>query len=95
MSRPKNQISNLLEQYSLDGSRVEAVLKKGWEIRVGYGCKTQGRIVRFYVGKTSKRGIVVMVMRRDSQGGIPLPIRAIESVKSMGRHYRDKRWGTS
>lgn len=71
--------------YYNSGERVEIVWKKGFEDYTGYGCKTDGRKARFYVGKsTGWKPIYLQILRRNSFGGGGILRCAVESIRGLG-----------
>lgn len=70
--------------------RVEVEWKEGYEDFTGYGCRTNGKKARFYVGKsTGWKPIYIMVFRRNSFGGGAILSEAVKSIKGLGT-YRYK-----
>jgi len=67
------------------GERVEVVYKKGYENFIGYGCRTNGLVQRFYVGRsTGIKPIYLAIQNRKSSGGAGLMSAGIVSIKGLG-----------
>ena len=72
------------EQYYNSGERVEVVWKEGYEMNIAYS-RDNGRVSRFYVGRsTGWRPIYLMILRRDSIGGMAILSDAVEHVRGLG-----------
>lgn len=86
--RPEIDESDLdprFHQFYKTGERVEATLKDGHAMLVGYGRRTDGRVLRFYVGRsTGSKPIYLMILKRNSYGGMAIPSESIESVRGLG-----------
>jgi hypothetical protein len=62
-----------LEQWRNDHKRIEAVNAPGYEDYTGYGNKTDGKINRFYLGKsTGWVPIYLEILKSNSSGGSAL-----------------------
>lgn len=84
-----SDLDSRFEKYYNSGERVEVVWKDGYEDFTGYGCRTNGKKARFYVGKsTGWRPIFIQLYRSDSIGGIAILSCAIESVRGLGIYRR-------
>jgi hypothetical protein len=71
--------------YFKSGERVEVVLEEGYGLNMGHGCRTGGRVVRFYVGKsTGWKPIYIMLLRRDSSGGMQILSEAVQHIRGLG-----------
>lgn len=71
--------------YYESGERVEVVWKEGYEDYTGYGIKHEGRVGRFYVGRSSGwRPVYLSILRRDSIGGAAILSSAVESIRGLG-----------
>ena len=67
------------------GERVEVKWKDGFEDFTGFGCRTEGKNARFYVGKsTGWKPIYLQILQKNSTGGAALLSCAVESVKGLG-----------
>lgn len=77
--------------FFLRGERVEVILKEGYELNMGHGCRTEGRAIRFYVGvSTGWRPIFLMVLNRNSNGGMGIMSESVEHVHGLRIYkYRD------
>jgi len=87
--RPENRdfsdLDKRYEKYYESGERVEVELEDGWEMLVGYGCLTDGKKLRFYVGRsTGIQPVYLMILNRNSIGGIPVPTGGVKSIKGLG-----------
>lgn len=72
-------------RYYESGERVEVTLKEGHGIYMGYGNRTDGRKIRFYVGKSGGwKPIYLMILTRRSYGGMAILSEAIESIRGLG-----------
>lgn len=72
------------EQYYKSGERVEVIWKEGYEMNMGYS-RDNGRVSRFYVGRsTGWRPIYLMILRRDSIGGMAILSDSVEHVRGLG-----------
>ena len=94
-TRPKFHDSGRLMDYSgLDErftpyyesrERVEVEWEDGWGYFVGYGLRTNGEKLRFYVGRsTGWRPTYIMLLRRDSISGMAVGFDGIKSIKGLG-----------
>lgn len=71
--------------YFESGERVEVVWKEGFEDWTGYGCRTEGKKARFYVGRsTGWKPIYLMIQRKDSTGGPAIFSEGVESIRGLG-----------
>lgn len=71
-------------KYYESKERVEVTWKPGFEDFTGYGCRTDGKKARFYVGKsTGWVPIYLQILRRDSFGGSALLSSAVKSVRGL------------
>ena len=71
--------------YLDSGERVEVTWKPGYEDYSGYGCRTDGRKARFYVGKsTGWKPILLQIQTRRSSGGEAILSSAVESIRGLG-----------
>lgn len=83
--------SNLYERftpYYETKERIEIEFENGWGMAFGQlGCKTDGKRVRCYVGKsTGWKPIYLMILNRNSSGGIGLPNDGIKSIRGLGEY---------
>ena len=75
--------------YYESGERVEVTWKEGYGDYSGYGCKTEGRKARFYVGKsTGWKPVYLMILKRISMGGAAILSCTVESVRGLGVYKR-------
>ncbi len=73
--------------YFNSGERIEVVWEPGHELMMGHGCKTEGRVARFYVGKSSGwKPIYIMLLRRDSSGGMQILSDAVRHIRGLGMY---------
>jgi len=72
------------------GERVEVVWKEGWEDLSGrIGKRTQGRISRFYVGRsTGWKPIYLMILNKNSTCGMAISSEGVESIRGTGIYRR-------
>ncbi len=71
--------------------RVEVTWEPGFEDYTGYGCRTEGRKARFYVGRsTGWRPVYLMIYRRDSIEGPAILSCAVKSTKGLGIYRYQK-----
>jgi len=69
--------------------RVEVVWKDGYEDYTGYGCRTDGKKARFYVGKsTGWKPVYLQILQKNSTGGAAILSSAVESVRGLGIYRR-------
>jgi len=84
---PDRDLSSLDERftpYYNSNERVEVVWKEGYEDYTGFGLKTEGRVGRFYVGRsTGCRPIYIMLLKRNSSGGAGILSSAVESIRGL------------
>jgi len=70
--------------YYESGERVEVVWKEGFEDLSGYGCRTDGKKARFYVGKsTGWKPIYLQILSTRSFGGQAILSCAVESIRGL------------
>ena len=80
-----SDLDERFEKFYDSGERVEVVWKDGYEDLTGYGCRTDGKKARFYVGKsTGWKPIFLQILRRDSSGGSAILSCAVESIRGLG-----------
>ena len=73
-----------IEKFKQSGERVEIHWKKGWKDWSGYGQKTDGRIARGYIGRsTGWIPIYLLLLTSKSSGGEGLCHTGIESIKGL------------
>ena len=95
MKRKENHVTGRPMDYSdiderfikyLDSKeRIEVTWKDGFEDYSGYGCRTDGKKARFYVGiSTGWKPILLQIYRRDSIGGQSILSCAVESIRGLG-----------
>ena len=76
-----------IEKFKQAGERVEIHWKKGWEDYSGYGCRTEGKIARGYIGRsTGWIPIYLLILTSKSSGGASLCHAGIESIKGLGTY---------
>ena len=76
--------------YHYSGERVEVTWKEGFGDYTGYGCRTEGKKARFYVGKsTGWKPIYLMILKKNSTGGGAILSCAVESIRGLGI-YRNR-----
>ena len=81
MEKDFSDLDKRFTKYYKSGERVEVVWKKGFEDYSGYGCRTEGKRARFYVGKsTGIKPVYLQIYRTDSIGGQQILSSAVESV---------------
>jgi len=74
-----------IEKFNQSGERVEICWKKGWEDWAGYGQRTNGRVARGYIGKsTGWIPIYLLLLKSNSYGGRSLCHTGIKSIKGLG-----------
>lgn len=79
-----SEIDTRFEPYYDNGQRVEVEWKAEYEDFTGYGCRTEGRRARFYVGKsTGWRPVFIMLQNINSRGGVEIPSNAVESIRGL------------
>ena len=85
MDKDFSELDKRFTPYYESKERVEVTWKEGFEDFSGYGCQTEGRKARFYVGKsTGWKPCYLQIYRRDSIGGIPILSSAVESIRGTG-----------
>jgi len=78
-----------LTPYYNSGERVEVTWKPGLEDFTGYGCRTNGRKARFYVGRsTGWKPVYLQLLQRNSTGGAAILPHAAESIRGLGTFRR-------
>lgn len=92
MEKDFSDIDERFISYYMRGERVEAILKEGYELFMGYGCRTGGRVIRFYVGlSTGWRPVFLQILNRNSMGGMAISSEAIEDIRGLGIIHRGHR----
>jgi hypothetical protein len=72
-------------RYYLSGERVEVEWKDGFEDYSGYGCLTNGKKARFYVGKsTGWKPVYLQILRKNYIGGQAILSSAVKSIRGIG-----------
>lgn len=76
--------------YYESGEQVEVAYADGHEIAMGHtGCRTGGKRVRFYVGRsTGWKPIYLMILTTRSLGGMQIFSSGIESIRGTGKYRR-------
>ena len=83
--RDFSDLDKRYEEFYERGERVEVELEEGWEMLMGYGCLTDGKRLRFYVGRsTGVRPIYLMILNRNSSGGCGVPHGGVKSIRGLG-----------
>ena len=78
-------IDTRFERYYDSGERVEVEWKEGFEDFSGYGCRTDGKKARFYVGKsTGWKPVLLQILTRRSIGGQSILSCAVKSITGLG-----------
>jgi len=81
----ESDLDQRLTPYYESGERVEIEWLEGFEDFTGYGCRTEGKKARFYVGKsTGWKPVYLQILRRDSLGGAAVLSSAIKSIRGLG-----------
>ena len=81
----ESELDKRFKRYYNDNERVEVTWKPGFEDYTGYGCRTEGRKARFYVGKsTGWKPVYLSILNRNSYGGSQILSCAVESIKGLG-----------
>ena len=81
----ESELDKRFKRYYNDNERVEVTWKEGFEDDSGYGCRTEGRKARFYVGKsTGWKPVYLSILNRNSHGGSQILSCAVESIKGLG-----------
>ena len=81
----ESELDKRFKRYYDDNERVEVTWKPGFEDYTGYGCRTEGRKARFYVGKsTGWKPVYLSILSRNSHGGSAILSCAVESIKGLG-----------
>ena len=85
----ESELDPRFTEYHESGQRVEVTWKPGYEDFTGYGCRTDGRKARFYVGKsTGWVPIYLMILKRNSLGGAAILSGAVESIRGLPSYWR-------
>jgi hypothetical protein len=85
LERDYSDLDSRYAKFYESGERVEVELEEGWEMYVGHGCVTNGRKLRFYVGRsTGRKPIYLMILKRNSSGGMGVPTSGVKSIKGLG-----------
>ena len=83
--RDFSDLDKRYQEYYESGERIEVELKEGWEMMMGYGCRTDGKKLRFYVGRsTGVKPVYLMILNRNSMGGAPVPTGGVVSIRGLG-----------
>ena len=73
--------------YFKSAERVEVVWKDGFEDYTGYGCRTNGRVARFYVSmSTGWRPVFISLLQRNSWGGGSILVDAVQDIRGLGTY---------
>jgi hypothetical protein len=69
------------------GKRVEVEFKPGHEMMMGKkGFATNGRIIRFTVGRSmGPKKVFLMLLQRNSTGGMVAPDKGVKRITLIGR----------
>jgi len=74
----------IIEGWRKNHNRIERVNKEGYGDYSGYGCKTDGKINRFYIGKsTGWIPIYLEILTNCSTGGGSLFLKGLKSIKAI------------
>lgn len=85
-------IDERFEPFYDSGERVEVEWKDGYGDYTGYGCRTEGKKARFYVGKsTGWKPVFLQILRRDSWHGPAILSEAVESIRGLGIFKYERR----
>jgi hypothetical protein len=85
MDRDLSSLDPRFVRYYQTGERVEVVWKPGFEDYTGYGSRCDGRKARFWVGRSTGRcPVYLMILTRRSRGGAAILSSAVESVRGLG-----------
>lgn len=80
-------LEGVLEECYISGQRVEVTWKEGHLELFGYGLQTEGKIGRFYIGKsTGIDPIYLAVDNSRSWGGRALAVDQIASIRFLGKY---------
>jgi len=80
-----SDIDTRFERYHDSKQRVEVTWKDGFEDYTGYGCRTEGKKARFYVGKSAGwKPVFLQIYSRASHGGPAILSSAVESIRPLG-----------
>lgn len=80
-----SELDDRFTQYYDTGERVEVEWLDGFEDYTGYGCRTEGKKGRFYVGKsTGWTPIYLTILRRNSFGGGGICSSGVKSIRGLG-----------
>ena len=81
----RTDLDSRFSQYHDTQERVEVEWKDGFEDYTGYGCRTDGKKARFYVGmSTGWKPIYLQVLKRNSFGGSAILSSAVKTVRGLG-----------
>lgn len=85
MKRDESELDPRFTPYYISGERVEVEWLDGYEMYIGYGCYTDGKKGRFYVGKsTGTKPVYLQIQNKNSIGGIAISSYAVKSIKGLG-----------
>jgi len=85
MNRDFSDLDPRFTPFFESGERVEVTWKPGFEDYTGYGLRTDGRKSRFWVGRsTGRKPVYLMVLTKRSLGGGAICSSAVESVCGTG-----------
>jgi len=80
-----SDLDKRFDSYFESRERVEVEWKEGFGDDTGYGCKTDGKKARFYVGKsTGWRPVYLQIYSKRSFGGQSILSCAVKSIRGLG-----------
>ena len=94
MYQVMSELDKRFDPYYDRQERVEVEWKSGCEDYTGYGCRSNGKKARFYVGKsTGCKPIYLQLLKRNSIGGCAILSFAVKSIRGLGiyKYYKLRR----
>lgn len=85
--RDLSKLDKRFTRFYNSGQRVEVTWKDGFEDFTGYGCRTEGKKARFYVGiSTGWVPIYLTILRTDSISGGGILSSAVKSIRPLDKY---------
>jgi hypothetical protein len=80
-----SELDSLFDEFYESGERVEIEWIDGFEDYTGYGCRTEGRKARGYIGKsTGWKPVYLLIQRTNSYGGPAIRASWVKNIKGLG-----------